>query len=52
MLDTANARFDIIPLNSADIIRKSHKSLQISSRSILFHKAANVSRTLLHKTKQ
>ena len=52
MLDTAHARFDIIPLNSVDIIRKLHKLLQISLRSILFHKAANVSRTLLHKTKQ
>ena len=52
MLDTAHARFDIIPLNSVDIIRKLHKLLQISLRSILFHKAANMSRTLLHKTKQ
>ena len=44
MLDTAHARFNIIRLNSADIIRKLHKLLQISLRSILFHKAANVSR--------
>ena len=52
MLDTAHVRFDIIPLNSVDIIRKLHKLLQFSLRSILFHKAANVSRTQLHKTKQ
>ena len=52
MLNTVHARIDIIPLNSVYIIRKLHKLLQISLRSILFHKAANVSRTLLHKRQQ
>ena len=52
MLDTAHARFNIIPFNSVDIIRKLHKLLQISLGRILFYKTAKVSRTVLHKRQQ